>query len=107
MADWWPAREDDCQCKIGSLCTYAFEVEETATSLKMRDNEMAVGAARCLIGVIKFNHKITSVDLSGCGICRQRSAVPLQGPCLQSDYHNFRPLAQSGERGGQLQRSRA
>ena len=60
--------EEDCACRLGALCTYAFEVEETATKLSLRDQSLAVGAARCVIGVIKFNRSVTTLDLSGCGI---------------------------------------
>ena len=60
--------EEDCGCRLGSLCTFAFEVFDDARTLSMRDQKLAAGAARCLIGVMKFNVSVTALDLSGCDI---------------------------------------
>jgi hypothetical protein len=75
--------EEDCACQLGSLCTYAFEVNEGVKSLSLRDTPLAAGAARCLIGVIKFNATVTSLDLSGCGL--QTTAITSLAKALHAN----------------------
>ena len=65
--------EEDCACRLGALRTYAFEILEGATALSLRDTALAIGAARLLIGVLKFNDTITQLDLSNVGLALQAS----------------------------------
>ena len=65
--------DEECSCRLGYLRSYAFEVVDGATTLSLRDQSLAIGAARLLIGVIKFNSSITDLDLSGCGLVLQAS----------------------------------
>ena len=63
--------DDECTCRLGYLRTYAFDVTEGSTQLSLRDTPIAIGAARLLIGVIKFNRTVESLDLSNVGLVLQ------------------------------------
>ncbi|KOO22124.1 leucine rich repeat -containing protein, partial [Chrysochromulina tobinii] len=65
--------EEDCQCRIGVLRTYAFDVLEGATEFSMRNTALALGAARLLVSVFRFNDTITDLDLSNVGLVVQAS----------------------------------
>ena len=60
--------EDDCQCKLRSISTYAFTVGENDEKISLQDATLEAGAVRLLFGVLKYNKAITDLDLSGSGI---------------------------------------
>ena len=57
-----------CMCRIASIRTYAFEVEEGARVLDLHDKALEGGAVRLLAGIIKFNTSLEDVNLAGCGV---------------------------------------
>ena len=67
--------DDDCQSCIGALSCYAFDITEDATILSLCDTALAVGAARLLLGVMKFNATITDLNLSGSGLVLQTATA--------------------------------
>ena len=68
--------EEDCGCQLGALCTYAFELSEGAKELSLRDRKLAAGAARCLVGVMKFNRSVTHSDSAmGCMLSAMNVSV--------------------------------
>jgi len=60
--------EEDCQCKLRSISTYAFTIAEDMQTMSLQDAKLDAGAVRLLFGVIKINNAITELDLSGAGI---------------------------------------
>ena len=60
--------EEDCQCQLRSISTYAFEVKEAMAEMSLQDASLDTGAVRLLFGVLKFNDSITNLDLSGAGV---------------------------------------
>ena len=59
---------EGCQCRLGSIRSYAFDVEQGLSVLDLRDQPLETGAIRLLSGVVKFNTSLTQLVLAGCQV---------------------------------------
>ena len=71
--------EEDCQCKLRSIATYAFTVGEATAQMSLQDKVLDAGAVRLRFGVLKVNKAITELDLSGAGIAAKAAHIVEDG----------------------------
>ena len=65
---------ETCQCRLGYLRVFAFEVEESMKTLSMKDKPLESGAVRLLAGVVKFNQSLTALNLSATKIEKEAAS---------------------------------